>query len=240
MPENLEMTTMSVSASAVRPLLGLTVLVVEDSRFASEAVRLLCIRSGARIRRADSLTSARRHLSVYRPAVVVVDLGLPDGSGLELIESLARADETARPIIFAISGDDTDGQSDKALASGADEFLLKPFASVSAFQQLVLSHMPADRRPTGPRLISDEIIKPDILALSEDLSHLDDLLEAGPDTLSYVAPFLQGLARLAEDSQLKSVADALIKAHEKGQNVAEAIRKTRAVIQDRIESTVAV
>ena len=86
MPEELGYLAMNVKATAVRPLLGLTVLVVEDSRFASEALRLLCIRSGARIRRADSLSAAHRHLKVYRPAVVIVDLGLPDGSGIELIE----------------------------------------------------------------------------------------------------------------------------------------------------------
>jgi hypothetical protein len=45
-----------------RSLLGLTVLVIEDSNFACEAMRLLCLRSGARIRRADSLRSARQHL----------------------------------------------------------------------------------------------------------------------------------------------------------------------------------
>ena len=36
--------------TALRPMLGLTVLVIEDSRYACDAMRLLCLRSGARIR----------------------------------------------------------------------------------------------------------------------------------------------------------------------------------------------
>jgi DNA-binding NtrC family response regulator len=90
--------------TANRPLLGQTVLVVEDSRFACEAMRLLCLRSGARIRRADTLRSARKHLTVYRPSVVIVDVGLPDGSGLELPEDIVQAAPRV-DVIVGTSGD---------------------------------------------------------------------------------------------------------------------------------------
>jgi len=94
------------SPTANRPLLGLTVLVVEDSRFSCDAMRLLCLRSGARIRRADCLRSARRHLQVYRPAVLIVDLGLPDGSGAELIDDMNRTTPRV-DVILGTSGDDS-------------------------------------------------------------------------------------------------------------------------------------
>jgi CheY-like chemotaxis protein len=237
MPNELGQLTMNVQATAVRPLLGLTVLVVEDSRYASEAVRLLCIRSGARIRRADSLTAAHRHLQVYRPSVVIVDIGLPDGSGIDLIAELANEDPIARPVILATSGADGENQGTDALAAGADDFLAKPITSVSAFQQSVLTHLPIDMRPSGPRLMSDEMISPDKLALNEDLTHLDDLLNSGPEVLEYVAPFFQGLARLSGDKALKDASDALSKAYSKGEGIRQAISKTRDVIQDRLKVT---
>ena len=102
--------------TAERPLLGLTVLVVEDSRYACEAMRLLCLRSGARIRRADCIRSARRHLQVYRPSVVAVDMGLPDGNGADLIAELAQA-ETEKSVVLATSGDET--LEAEAMAAGA-------------------------------------------------------------------------------------------------------------------------
>ena len=113
--------------TTARPLLGLTVLAVEDSRFACEALRLLCLRSGARIRRADSLRAARRHLRVYRPTVVIIDLGLPDGNGVDLIQGLSTA--APRPeVILGTSGDNF-GQAE-AMAAGADGFIEKPITSL--------------------------------------------------------------------------------------------------------------
>ena len=66
-------------------LFAVTILLVEDSRSASEAIRLFAAESGARVRRADSLHAASRHLAIYRPNVVMVDLGLPDGDGLATV-----------------------------------------------------------------------------------------------------------------------------------------------------------
>ena len=112
-----------------RPLFGLTVLVVEDSKFACEGIRLLCLRS------------ARRHLQVYRPSVVIIDLGLPDGNGAELIEELNAASPRVG-IVLAISGDSF-GES-VALAAGADGFFAKPLISLAVFQETILSLMPKD------------------------------------------------------------------------------------------------
>ena len=188
-----------------RPLLGHTVLLVEDSRFASEAMRLLCLRSGARIRRADRLQSADRHLRTYRPTVAIVDLGLPDGSGLDLIRELSETQPRV-PVILATSGDTS--LEGGAIEAGADGFLEKPITSLGAFQEAILSRLPEGDRPAGPREISREIINPDQLALRDDLEHVLDVLSGADNdrTFAYATRFLAGLAKTAADIELEEAA----------------------------------
>lgn len=225
--------------TAARPLLGLTVLVVEDSRFACEAVRLMCLRSGARIRRADSMRSARRHLQVYRPSVIIVDLGLPDGNGAELIAELAAAQPQVQAVL-AMSADDH--LEPDARAAGARGFLAKPLKSVSAFQEEVLRVLPPERRPSGPRLMTDEVVLPDRIAFLDDLAHIADILESPPadSELDYVAQFMAGIARLAGDEALEDAAFELSKSRALGESTRSQTAAIVGLIQERLAMKMAI
>ncbi len=218
-----------------RPLNGLTILVVEDSRFASEAIRLLCLRSGARIRRADCLRSARRHLQVYRPTAVIVDLGLPDGSGAELIADLAAA-PTRVPAILATSGDPA--MATAAAGLGADGFLEKPVENVAVFQRIVLTAL-SRRAAADLRLVAeDDVVLPDPLALRDDLNHVADVLGAGPDDdrIDYLTQFLAGLARSARDPALEQAASDLAVARRTGHGTRNRLGALSHLVQDRLRA----
>ncbi|SMX33722.1 response regulator [Octadecabacter ascidiaceicola] len=222
--------------TAARPLLGLTVLVVEDSRFASEAMRLLCLRSGARIRRADSLFHAQRHLAVYRPSVVIIDLGLPDGSGVDLIRDLTQGPSRIE-VVIGTSGD-PDGEA-LAIKAGADGFMPKPVSSIGYFQSKILEHLPADRQPKGLRTLNDEVIIPDEVALRDDLEAAAVVLEDATDqrSLRYLTQFLGGVARSVADTSLEREMDTLAEMQTSGEAVQSQVARVAAMVQDRIART---
>lgn len=197
----------SAPAIPMLPLQGLTVLAVEDSRFASDALRLLCQRSGARLRRVDTLQAAYAHLRVYRPDVMLVDMGLPDGRGDALIHDLAQH-RPHGPVIIAISGD-PEARAD-AMRARAHGFIEKPFAGLASFQLAILQHLP-DRAMRAPSTPSETDLSPDPLALHDDLAHAADLIRAHPDRAqrSYLAGFVTGIARSSNDAALAAAADAL-------------------------------
>jgi DNA-binding response OmpR family regulator len=195
-------------------LFAVTILLVEDSRCASEAIRLYAAESGARVRRADSLHAASRHLAVYRPNVVMVDLGLPDGDGMALIRQLTTGSSPISGIV-ALSGHDRHAWCDEATAAGAAACLEKPIASLKVFQQCVLSVLPDAETRRGPdqrelALLDNASIRS---ALADDLQRAKVLLREAMEgndreTIAYCAQFLGSVGEMLSDADLASRARA--------------------------------
>jgi CheY-like chemotaxis protein len=195
-------------ASLRQCLFAVTILLVEDSRSASEAIRLFAAESGARVRRADSLHAASRHLAIYRPNVVMVDLGLPDGDGMALIRHLATA-STPISAIVALSGHDRASWHAEAIEAGAAACLEKPIESLRAFQDCILGVLPdagSRRRPgAGDLTLAGRASMR--AAFDADLVRARGLLTealqaADGDTIAYCAQFLNSVGEMLEDRDL--------------------------------------
>ncbi|WP_188671853.1 response regulator [Neptunicoccus cionae] len=223
MPHDIDPFTASFARS--RPLLGVTILLAEDSRFCSEAVRLMALRSGARLRRADCIRSAYSHLKLYKPDLVIVDLGLPDGSGLDLIRDLAGQNRPEQTII-ALSGDNSDGVEARVLKAGAQGFLTKPIRSLSIFQDRIVSVLAVHRAGqahTATPVTFDvgDTMDLDRQALFDDLDRISKILETAlPDgdrqQLRYCAQFVDSVGQTARDAELTQHARRFFRQMETG------------------------
>ncbi|RYI29779.1 MAG: response regulator [Acetobacteraceae bacterium] len=199
------------------PLHGLTVLVVDDSRFTCDALRLVLQRAGARLRRAESLEIARLHLAFHHPDLAIVDLGLPDGRGQDLIAELSAA---GTPVL-GISGD-PDGR-DVALDAGAAGFIEKPIGSVAALVRLIRQLATG----AGPLEKAADTAPPpaDRMALRDDLVRAAALITGFADP-AYAQGFLRSLARAAGDPALEAAAGDVRTAFDRA--------KLARMIEDRV------
>ncbi len=104
---------------------GVPILVVDDEAAIRRLLRTSLSAQGFAVSEvatgAEGLAAVRRD----RPDLVVLDLGLPDMDGLEVIRKL-RAAQDRVPIIVLSSRDDETGKV-QALEEGADDYVTKPF-----------------------------------------------------------------------------------------------------------------
>jgi two-component system KDP operon response regulator KdpE len=105
-----------------------------------------------------------------------------------------------------------------------------------------LACLPRDRRPNGPRVLSDENVEPDPLAYQDDIAHVADVLEENKDerVLDYVAQFTSGVARSARDHDLARAAEALADRRAKGQAAASETALLAGLIQKRLAENIAI
>ena len=100
-----------------------SVLIVEDDDNSADLLSTFARSEGFVASIASSLAEARQQLIVHKPGIVLLDLGLPDGSGMDLF-----ADENLRgdAEIVLITGNASVDTSVQALRLGAADYLIKP------------------------------------------------------------------------------------------------------------------
>jgi DNA-binding response OmpR family regulator len=99
-------------------------IVEDDQRIRANVVRELSQRGHA-VRAAGTAMEALRDIVAWTPEVIVLDLGLPDLDGGELLKML-RAVSTV-PIVIATARDD-DAEIVRLLDAGADDYVVKPYS----------------------------------------------------------------------------------------------------------------
>ena len=102
-----------------------SILIVDDEPAVADVLSFALRKGGFSVRVVGTLADARRELHLRPPALLVLDLGLPDGDGLELCREL-RA-RSALPVLVLTCRDE---EIDRVmgLEQGADDYVVKPFS----------------------------------------------------------------------------------------------------------------
>lgn len=101
------------------------VLVIDDDSDSAETLAMLVATEGLTVATAGSLRDARRQMALQTPDLVLLDLVLPDGNGLELLEDTRSMPNTEVVLVTGHASLDT---SIQALRRGAADYLVKPVA----------------------------------------------------------------------------------------------------------------
>jgi two-component system KDP operon response regulator KdpE len=108
---------------------GAWLFVVEDEEPTRRTLRDYLVRRGDCVDEAATAAEALRAWDAHRPDLILLDLGLPDLDGVDVIRRIRRA--AATPIIvLSARGEERDKIA--GLDAGADDYLSKPFSVASS------------------------------------------------------------------------------------------------------------
>jgi two-component system KDP operon response regulator KdpE len=102
------------------------VLLIEDEKDIRRFVRMALQADGLEVYEADTFQRGLIDAGTRRPDLIVLDLGLPDGDGVDLIRDVRNWSEV--PIIV-LSARGAESDKIQALDTGADDYLVKPFGT---------------------------------------------------------------------------------------------------------------
>ena len=102
------------------------IIVVEDDRDLNNGLCKALKEEGRSIVSCENIRSAREQIFLSVPSLVILDINLPDGNGLNLLKEIK--DAGLKTHVIMLSANDTDSDVVKGLELGADDYVTKPFS----------------------------------------------------------------------------------------------------------------
>lgn len=116
----------AIAVPGCDPRRAMRLLIVEDSAELVAMLGRLLNAAGFASDHAATAEDAALMLRTHRYAAVVLDIGLPDGSGLDVVRGLRSAQDPTPVLMLTAHGSVADRVA--GLAAGGDDYLIKPFA----------------------------------------------------------------------------------------------------------------
>jgi DNA-binding response OmpR family regulator len=138
---------------------GIDVLVVEDSPEFADLVFEVLDKAGHQVRAAATIRDAERVMSTWDPDLVVLDLTLPDGDGLDLCRAIR---ERSNAFILMLKARSEDVDRVLGFRFGADDYVPKPFSPRELEARVeALARRPRDPKLKGSeRMVGDLVVRP--------------------------------------------------------------------------------
>jgi len=133
------------------------VLVVEDEPEIRQFLRSSLASEGYRVIEASTAQRGALDARTQKPDTAIIDLGLPDGDGLEVIRAIR---EWSPMPIIVLSARTHEKAKIEALDAGADDYITKPFGIGELFARVrvALRHSVRSLERLGPILLGDAVI----------------------------------------------------------------------------------
>jgi two-component system KDP operon response regulator KdpE len=136
--------------------MNLRILVVDDERAIRRFLNVTLSANHYQIYEAESGRAALEAVMLHRPDVMILDLGLPDMDGVEVVQALRTWSQI--PILI-LSVRDQESQKIAALDAGADDYLTKPFGvgELMARLRVAMRRVTMSSNSQEPIFISGEL-----------------------------------------------------------------------------------
>ncbi|WP_114951068.1 response regulator [Sphingosinicella terrae] len=170
------------------------ILIVDDERAIRRLLGLAMERAGYRVVEAENAREALSSLQIDKPVAVLLDLGLPDRDGLELVP-LMKAGGAA---VLVISAREATDQKVIALDLGADDYVTKPFDTEEVLARIrtALRH----RLATDAPVVTAGNVTIDLLA--RRITRSGEEIHLAPKEYGFLAELARHAGRVVTHAQL--------------------------------------